>query len=72
MARSAPHACGRNLRRDLMYIDKHGCVVSLSSSGARRWIKSAGSVRKAARELGIPKSTLHDCARDINKLRSRG
>ena len=68
---SLPHRAARNLERDLMYRDRDGAVCSISSSAARTRIKSAGSMRALARELGVPKSTLHDLVRDKNKLSKR-
>lgn len=69
--RGVPHACARNLDRALMFVDSTGNLRSLSPFQAKRLIKHAGSVRAAARWIGIPKSTLHDVAHDKNKLRDR-
>lgn len=63
-----PHRSGRNLHRDLMWTDKHGSQRVLASGGARRVIKTHESIRRAARALGVAKSTLHDLATDTNKI----
>lgn len=69
--KAPPHACARNLDRVLMFVDPTGNYRTLTSSQAKTHIHNAGSVRHAARWLGIPKSTLHDLALDKNKIRDR-
>ncbi len=66
--RGVPHRSARNLDRDLMFVDEHGSLCKLTSSKAKHLIKRHRSVRRAAKAIGVPKSTLHDLALDQNKL----
>lgn len=63
----AGHHSYRNQDRALMYLGADGAMTALSVLDARRLISACGSVRGAARLLGLPKSTLHDLAKNTGK-----
>lgn len=63
------HQAFRSQRRALMYVAADGTVRELTPADAAALIRYHGSVRRAAAAIGLPKSTLHDVAADVGKLR---